>query len=363
MKKLAHNILVYFNILIAAGLFLSYLSTLISPARIWPLAFFGLAFPYLFMANLIMFAYWTVRWKKVALLSLVILVAGAGYLNDYFPVFTKKNKAGNSSGSHEIKIISYNVRAFNIYEWLKDPNTNKGIFNFIRSEHPDIICIQEFYTNRKSDLSPENISKLFGETPYHHIHYSIRTGDNTGYGIATFSRYPIVGKGLISFEKTRNMSIYTDIAYHDDTIRIYNNHLQSVNFRSNNYRFIDSLKLRYDENQLKELQDISSKLKMAFIKRGRQADKVAASISHSPHPVIVCGDFNDTPVSYAYHTMSRGLEDAFIHAGNGLGNTYLGRLSFRIDYILYSGEFKAIDFEKVEARLSDHYPIMSVLRK
>ncbi len=363
MRKLAHTILVYLNLLVAGGLILSYLSTVVSPARIWPLAFFGLAYPYLLAANILLVIYWTVRWKKMAFLSLVVLIAGVGYLNSYFPVFVKKNKPGPRDRGHQLKILSYNVRAFNIYEWLADPNTNKGIFNFIRSEHPDVVCIQEFYTNNKSTLRPENIDKLFGETPYHHIQYSIRTGTNTGYGIATFSRFPIVGRGVITFEKSRNMAIYTDIAYMDDTVRIYNNHLQSVNFRSNNYRFIDSLSLGYNEKQLRELQDISSKLKVAYIKRAHQADKVAASISHSPHPVIVCGDFNDTPVSYTYHTMSRGLNDAFVHAGRGLGDTYLGRLSFRIDYILYSGEFQATGFEKVEARLSDHYPIMCVLRK
>jgi endonuclease/exonuclease/phosphatase family metal-dependent hydrolase len=327
------------------------------------LAFFGLAYPYFLITNLILLIYWTIRWKRTAFISGIVLIAGMGYLNDYFPVFVKKNKENNTPGGQELKILSYNVRAFNIYEWMSDPNTNKGIFNFIRSEHPDVICIQEYYSGNKSTLRPENINRIFGETPFHHVHYTIKTGNNTGYGIATFSRYPIVGRGVISFNKTNNIAIYTDIAAFGDTIRIYNNHLQSVNFRSSNYRFIDSLRLRYDERQLRELHDISLKLKLAYIKRAQQAAKVAASISHSPHPVIVCGDFNDTPVSYTYHTMSRGLNDAFVHAGHGTGNTYLGRLSFRIDYILYSDEFKAIDFEKVEARLSDHYPILSVLRK
>lgn len=363
MRKLTHKILVYLNVLVAAGLLLAYLSTVISPAKIWPLAFFGLAYPYLFLTNLILLIYWIVRWKKTAIISLSVILMGIGYMNDYFPLLVRKNKKSEVDTNHEIKILSYNVRAFNIYEWLADPNTNKGIFNFIRSEHPDVVCIQEFYTNTKSTLRPENVNKIFGETPYHHIHYIIKSGENTGYGIATFSKYPIVGKGVISFNQSRNVAIYTDVAFEDDTIRVYNNHLQSVNFRSNNYQFIDSLKLRYDEKQLKELHDISSKLKLAFIKRARQADKVSASIRHSPYPVIVCGDFNDTPVSYTYHKMSRGLNDAFIKAGSGIGNTYLGRLSFRIDYILYSKEFKAVEFEKVEARLSDHYPIMSVLRK
>jgi endonuclease/exonuclease/phosphatase family metal-dependent hydrolase len=343
---------------------MSYISTVISPAKIWWLAFFGLAYPYLLLGNLIFFIFWLFKLKKALLISLLAILLGLPQMNNYIPIFGKnKKEQSGESKSREIKVLSYNVRAFNIYEWLNDPNTKKGIFNFVRSEHPDIICMQEFFTNDNANLDPDRIRQIFQETPYQHISYTLKTGSKTGYGIATFSKYPIVNRGSIRFENSTNQTIFTDIVFQGDTVRVYNNHLQSVNFRSNNYSFIDSLRLKYDEKQRREFQDISSKLKKAFIKRAHQAILVSEQIKNSPYPVIVCGDFNDTPVSYTYYKMKKGLFDAFVEAGVGIGSTYFGRLSFRIDYILYSDDFKAINFEKVETKLSDHYPIMSTLRK
>ena len=255
--------------------------------------------------------------------------------------------------------MSYNVRAFNIYNWLTDPNTNKGIFNFIRSEHPDIICLQEFFTHEKSRLNPSRYYKLFEETPYQHVEYSYKNSSNTGFGIATFSKYRIIEKGSISFEKSANLAIFSDILFHNDTLRIVNVHLQSVNLKANNYAFLDSLKLRYDEQNFKEFQDLSLKLKAAFIKRSKQAELVSEIIKRSPHPVIICGDLNDTPVSYSYREIKGGLKDAWTEAGTGFGNTYLGKFPFRIDYIFYDKKLKAIDYERVKTRLSDHYPVMA----
>jgi endonuclease/exonuclease/phosphatase (EEP) superfamily protein YafD len=122
------------------------------------------------------------------------------------------------------------------------------------------------------------------------------------------------------------------------------------------------LRFGYNEKQLRELQDLSLKLKTAYIKRAEQAKKVTHHRKSSPYPVIVCGDFNDTPVSFAYHKMSTGLKDAFLQKGKGRGNTYLGRFSLRIDYILYSNGIEALEFDKIEAELSDHYPILSNFR-
>ncbi len=264
-------------------------------------------------------------------------------------------------GKNEIKILSFNVRAFNIYEWYSNPETVKGILNLIQSERPDIICLQEYYTGSEKNYQPENIFKLFKETPYYFIQYSLPIGSNFGFGIATFSKFPIINKGLINFNKSLNEVIFTDLSVKGDTIRIYNNHLQSINFQKKNYDFIDTLKLTYDEENIRGFKDISVKLKTAYVKRSRQVDSITCHISHCPYPVIVCGDFNDTPVSYTYRKMRKGLKDSFLVSGKGIGNTYFGIFpSFRIDYIFHSKEFKPLIFEKVEAKLSDHYPIICI---
>jgi endonuclease/exonuclease/phosphatase family metal-dependent hydrolase len=148
-----------------------------------------------------------------------------------------------------------------------------------------------------------------------------------------------------------------------DTFRVYNCHLQSVNLDSEQYQILDSLKFRYDDEQIAEIRDISGRLRDAFIKRAAQADIIKADISTCPHPVIVCGDFNDTPVSYTYRTIRDGLLDAFSESGWGLGRTYNGEFpSFRIDYILHSESIEALYFSREKIMLSDHFPIIGYLK-
>lgn len=301
--------------------------------------------------------------KKELLVSLIAILLGINHLNDFIPIrLGKTNTKGLiEENSHQIKLLSYNVRLFNIYEWISEDGTNQDIFNFIKSEKPDIICLQEFYSSSKKDYRPEKIKKLFSDTPYSHIHYSFKNNKNSGYGIATFSKYPIINQGTISFPKTSNEAIYTDIVIDDDTIRVYNNHLQSVHLQKRNYNFLDTLSLRYDDEHIREIKDISSRLKTAYIKRSAQVDAISAHIKSSAYPVIVCGDFNDTPISYSYRKMRKGLKDAFISSGQGAGSTYQGIFPyFRIDYIFHDQHFTPILFEKVETKLSDHYPILCI---
>ncbi len=363
MRHFINRAFFYINILAGVALLLSYFSTFISPAKIWVLAFFGLAYPYILLINALFMFYWIFRFKKEFLVSFIVILIGLNHLNAFIPLRLEKDRKKGfvKENPLQVKILSYNVRLFNIYEWISESGTNQDILNFIRSERPDIICLQEFYSSSKGDYQPEKIKKFFSETPYSYIQYSFKIDKNSGCGIATFSRYPIVNQETISFPNTSNEAIVTDVVINTDTIRIYNNHLQSVQLQKRNYNFLDSLRLRYDDEQLREIRDISSRLKTAFIKRSAQVDAISSHIKSSEYPVIVCGDFNDTPVSYSYRKMRKGLKDAFLSSGQGTGNTYQGIFPyFRIDYIFHDTHFKPLLFEKVETTLSDHYPILCI---
>lgn len=364
MRKFLNTVVFYSNIIAGILLLLSYFSTYIPPAKIWVLAFFGLAYPYILILNLIFLIYYIIKWNRRFLLSLIIILLGFNHLNNFIPIRIGKkyDKGQEKKGSNEIKILSFNVHAFNFFDWYSNSSTAKDILNLIQSEHPDVICLQEYFTSKKLDYQSDYINKLFKETPYQYIQYSIQNKSNTGYGIATFSKFPIIQKGSMNFRNSSNKAIYTDLSVNGDTIRIYNNHLQSINFQKRNYDFIDTMKLNYDEENIREIKDISLKLKTAFVKRSQQVDSISTHIKHCPYPVLVCGDFNDTPVSYTYRKMRKGLKDAFLISGKGIGNTYLGIFpSYRIDYIFHSREFEPMIFEKVEAKLSDHYPIICIL--
>ena len=97
-----------------------------------------------------------------------------------------------------------------------------------------------------------------------------------------------------------------------------------------------------------------------YVQRAYQVDMLSEHIESSNYPVIVCGDFNDTPVSYTYRKLKSGLKDAFITAGTGLGTTYRGLVPYmRIDYIMHSGEFRAKHFQIRKVEWSDHYPVVT----
>jgi len=168
-----------------------------------------------------------------------------------------------------------------------------------------------------------------------------------------------VNTGKIEFINSSNISIYTDIVINSDTVRVFNSHLQSVQFTNENINFLDSLG-KYDNlRHIAGIRDIGSRLRQAFVRRSRQVEIIVRHTQESPHPVIVTGDFNDTPVSFTYRRLrSQKLDDAFVRSGTGTGNTYVAMLPlFRIDYILYSRELESFYFDTPRIELSDHYPL------
>lgn len=371
MRKLLRQTITVTNLVIAAILLLSVLSRYINPARFWLPAFLGLAYPYFLAANVLFMVFWLARWRREFFISFLAILLGWNTLSGYFslhPVAALKMNSVESAAAvrhvedRQLKVMSFNVRGFDRYRWAGDPSIRRGILQAIREEEADIVCIQEFYTTRLGSLSPSEVYRELSFTPHRHLEYTAG-GISGRYGIATFCAHPIVHSGSIRFANTINISIFTDIRVGEDTIRVYNNHLQSIYFNRANYRFLDSLKFRYDNQQMEEIRDISVRLRDAFVKRAEQAEAIAFHMAGCPYRMIVCGDFNDTPVSYAYYRISRGMQDAFIRTGMGAGRTYIGRFpSFRIDFILYSGGLEALYFNRKKVRLSDHLPVIAYLQ-
>ncbi len=356
LKVLFHNTILLINIIFAILLMLSYLSALVSPQDLWLLSFFGLAYPFFLFANIVFAIYWALKRKLLLLLSLVAILIGYNHLGNTFQLRFSQKQPANPQNT--FTFLSYNVRLFNLYRWIDDETVKQQIYNFLLGEDPDVMCIQEYFYSTDDPFNHSRDYRRLHDR-YSHIAYSSSNNADFNFGIATFSRYPIVNKGVIEFTNSSNISIYTDIAINNDTIRVFNNHLQSVQFTQDNINFLDSLGKHDRRSNIDGLRDIGSRLKTAFVRRSRQVAIIAGHIEESPHPVIVTGDFNDTPVSYTYRMLHRqGLEDAFVSSGSGTGNTYVAKIPlFRIDYILHSRELASFYFDLPRIELSDHYPL------
>lgn len=350
----------FLNLVVVASLLLSYLSYFISPEKFWVIGLFGLAYPVFLILNILFCLFWLLAWKRWFLLSFLTLLLGFPYFNNSFqlrmksPAYTKSRE--------DIRILSFNVRLFDLYKWSGQEDTPEKIAGFLQKNNAGIVCLQEFYNSPEKQMDHEKNLKALLKNPFVHIEYteSVHKGH---WGLATFSKFPIIGKGKIDFHTdANNMCIYTDLQVGEKVIRIYNVHLQSIKFDPEDYEFVRNIGDNREQEEITGSKKILKRLKVAFIKRARQVSLVRKSIEESPYPVLVCGDFNDTPSSYTYHQLKNNLKDAFVESGQGLGNTYNGIFpSFRIDYILHSEQLKAHDFRTHHKNLSDHYPITCTL--
>jgi endonuclease/exonuclease/phosphatase family metal-dependent hydrolase len=333
----------------AIGLVLSYISVYINPAKFWVPAFLGLFFLLLLVLNLLLGIVWALLRRKIAWVNLIVILPAILYL----PSFIQVGHKAQEHSAPTIKVMTYNVHLFG----RADNNKNATLSNFseyVKKENPDIVCFQEV-----ADFDTLVISKAFQQYP-HRYYCCSKRASGLLHGNGTFSKYPMINTGNFLFPETSNRCIYTDIVARGDTVRVYNNHLQSINLNLE----LTALRIRKEELRNEELKQVSIKLRTAFVKRAQQVDIISAHIASSPYPTIVCGDFNDTPVSYTYRKMKGKLHDCFTKAGKGIPSTYRGFWpAFRIDYILCAPCFQTVKYQVPRVNYSDHYPVVIELAK
>jgi endonuclease/exonuclease/phosphatase family metal-dependent hydrolase len=358
LRKILYKILFAANILLALALLISYLSVKISPEDFVLPAFFGLAYPYLLLFNFIMVLIWAVNLKIEAFISLLVIAIGFTHLNNYFRF--GKTRTGTEGA---IKVLSYNVRLFNLYENQSGSGSQKQIMDLIKKEQPDILCLQDYFISGNVSLKDAEVKNALKGEYYSHVKL-IGRSHNRYYGIATYTKYPIINKGDLVHPESSSLTIYTDVLIMNDTFRIYNNHLQSYGLKRMERSFLEELYAGGDNQAMNEIISLSGTLRNGFIKRAEQSKTVKDHINNSPYPVLVVGDFNDTPVSYSYRKIRKGLNDAFVKSGHGAGFTYRGNYPpNRIDYILYDSSLECNSFDIIKVKYSDHYPIVGYFRK
>jgi endonuclease/exonuclease/phosphatase family metal-dependent hydrolase len=344
-KSVIRGFFVGLNILFVILLLVSYLAPYISPARYWVFAFFGLAYPALLAVNLLFIILWLLFWKKYIWISLLAVAIGISHILSMMQFHMGET---NPAPRNSVKILSFNVH--NLYGSTnqKNPGIVSRVFEFLAQEKPAILAIQELdIKNADSNVILTRMATAIKSRNLFYRNYYETREQKRINALAIFSRFPIVRNGFFRLNDRAVFGIFTDLVIDTDTFRVFNLHLESYHFGRKDYSFYEQLTEKESEQfkLMEGSQKIFAKLKKAFIIRAQQVDVIKRSIEESPYPVIICGDFNDTPVSYTYHEMTRKLDDSFKKAGKGIfGNTFAGNFpSFRIDYILFDRSFRAYD--------------------
>ena len=339
------------TVVVGATMAVTYFVPYVNPAEVWFFPLLGLAAPAIYVATVILALYWVIRWRLLALVVIGLFKVSLFYKPEF-----RRSYGEESYDRRAFKVMTYNVRSF--FGESGASNVD-DIVRLIGEYDPDIVCMQEFNARlaEKSDdfalLDEKYESAAFGRTQ----------APDSLYGASLFilSKYRILRSGIVL---TPNTSVWADLLVGDDTVRVFNNHLRSTAIKAADNEYITNRDFISDTAREVKIRSIVSRLRENSILRAAQVDSIADVIADARARCIVCGDFNDTPMSYVYRTMAGGLNDAFSKSGSGYSHTFRGFFNtLRIDYVLCSDSFDPVSYEVPQVEYSDHLPVVVRLQK
>lgn len=360
LKLLFKSLFVLANVLIVVLFIASAYSDRVSPNTVLGFSYLGLAFPVLCLLNLCFVIYWLFLWEwRFILIGLGAFIICWGPVKKYFPYHSHTPEIPKEN---VIKVLTYNVMGFAYKDHTKD-NPNK-IIEYIANSGADIVCLQEYAASKSNKyLNAKTIYNALDMYPYRSV-IPVSSSGYLDFGIAVYSKYPISNSRRIKYKSESNASSLHELNVNGKKLTLINNHLESFKLtmedRSRYKAFIKNISTDTFDGIKGALEQ---KLGPAFKIRAKQAEAVAAEIEKVKDGyVLVCGDFNDTPISYAHRTVQGPLVDSFAESGRGMGVTYNQNMFlFRIDHILHSKNMKSMNCTVDKIRYSDHYPIWCYL--
>ena len=346
-KKVLNPIFYVLNSFVAIGFILALVAPYVPPDRLSLFAFAATGFPILLLVNILFLIWWLVQFHKLAIFHILMLALGYSAIHRTYGLGSTYKAFEQDQ---KLRVMTYNVRNFNIWNWLDDPEITQKIEQLIRKEDPDIILFQEYH--RRGRIKLEDYPyKILGEL------------DNGGAaGLAIYSKFDfesaeriVVGKDRI----TTNL-LKVRIKWKDRKLSIYNLHLASVGLEQSEYETLKNPDQKNSDDLKSGLIRIIKLLNQAYQRRTGQVKTLNQHFGEDDDLVIFGGDFNDVPQSYTYHTISNKLTDSFLSAkGGGFGNTYArGPLPLRIDYLFHSNNLRSKNYQVIEKKLSDHFPLV-----
>ncbi len=346
-KRILNPLFFFFNILATLGFVFALLAPFVSPSKFTLFAFAATGFPLLLLINVLFLIWWLVQFDKRLIIPIVTLLMG------YFAL-GRTYRFGEAyleiKEEDKLRVMTYNVRSFNRYQWLDDPDIPIKIQSLIKKLNPDIILFQEYHRNQSFELKAYPYRE-FGD----HQNGSIA-------GLAIYSRLPLEGIEKLRLDhdnQTTNL-LRTKLNFKGKKISIYNIHLASVGLEQPDYETLQNPNYEESENLKSGLRKIVGRLHNAYQKRAEQIAQLRSFLEADTNQIILGGDFNDVPQSYPYSIVSDKLLDSFSEGGGqGFGNSYArGPIPLRIDYLWHSEKIKSQNYQIPEEEFSDHYPLL-----
>ena len=362
LNRIFYLIASIISIVVFLFFIISAFSDRISPEFSVYYSYLGMVFPFLFIFNLIFLIGWIFlrKWKWLLIYIIGFAISWES-ISTYFPIHLKEEIPPEC-----IKLLTYNVMKFE----HEKPHTKKSpnqILQYIVNSNADIICLQEFgaFTN-DNHLNENDIKQALKAYPYYRLLKLNWSGKKHVYGLAVFSKFRITSFKEIPFDSEYNGAFSVELNVRGKKVTLINCHLESNKLSMEERSEYYELTKEFDSQKLDQItSSMNKRLTPAFKTRAKQAQTIAEYIKKSKNPyIIVCGDFNDTPISYTRRAVKGDLRDAFVDTGFGLGISYnRHRFLFRIDYILHSKNIKSFNCT-VDRKLknSDHYPVWTYMQ-
>lgn len=339
------------TVIVGLAMALMLLVPYIHPAKVKIFPMLGLVAPGIFVATVVLVLYWIIRWSwgRAGVLLLLIMV-GCFHISLFYRGQLRRTY-GEPKYDRTFKVMTYNVRYF--YDDRGETSPDR-ISRLILRLDPDIVCLQEYNAAVvRQSAAFTNLLK----------NYSVvgTSGTVAAGPMVILSKFPIVQSDTIP---ASGASMWADVRIGDEVVRIFNNHLHTTEIKADDDEFLTQRLYLTDSTRWAKIRSIIRRHRNNSVLRAEQVDRIAPVIAATRTDYIVCGDFNDTPVSYVYRTMARGAEDAFSECGTGYSHTYRGFFNtLRIDYLLHSSGFRAVSYATPFVTYSDHLPVIVRLQK
>lgn len=365
LRRFTKKFFILLNLIIGILFLLGANVKYFDPVKWWFISLLTLALPYLLLFLVLFFFFWLFVKPFWMILPVIFILLSLDAVKNIFP-FHLNTEFEIQKKSGEIRVMSWNVELFNILHYKDDPDKKQRIIDLINKYDPDIACFQEMVAgdNKKAINYFPDILRSLKFTDYFYS-YGVKNDFDKyhHFGIIIFSKFPIVRKQtLVNKPDSYNSTFqFVDVVRDEDTFRIFNVHLQSLKFSQENLNYLDKGTVP-SEGNLAESKNIIYKIKLGVLKRASQANFIKDEMNHSPYPVIICGDFNDVPVSYSYEKIGKGMKNAFVEKGSGISRTFSSiSPTLRIDNIFTDQNFKIVDYTRIKKSYSDHFPIIADL--